>query len=73
MKKYILLLMIAVFTANLSAESLNVKTATEQTDKKPKHKKKKHKKNRKARKHAKKKGLVGRGCQGLKALPKNRR
>ena len=71
MKKYIILLVLAVCTANLSAETLNVKTATEQTDRKPKHKK--HKKNRKARKHAKKKGLVGRGCQGLGALPKNRR
>lgn len=69
MKKYILLLILAVFTANLSAETYNVKTATEQSDRKPKKKKKSHK----AKKHAKKKGLVGHGCRGLKAMPKNRR
>jgi len=72
MKKFLLLLVLAVFTANLSAESLNVKTATEQTDRSPKHKKKKHKKSRKAKKHAKKKGLVGRGCRGLNAMPGRR-
>jgi len=63
MRKYILLLVLAVFTANLSAETYNTKTATEQTDRKPKHKK--HKKKR----HSKKKGLVRKGCSGLKALP----
>ena len=70
MKKYIILLVLAVFTANLSAETLNVKTATEQTDRKPKHKKKK--KSHKAKRHAKKKGLVGHGCRGLKAMPGRR-
>jgi sorbitol-specific phosphotransferase system component IIBC len=66
--------MIAVFTANLSAESLNVKSATEQSDRKPNKKKKKksHKKNRKAKSHAKKNGLVGRGCRGLGAMPGRR-
>jgi hypothetical protein len=63
--------MLTIFTANVSAETYNVKSAYEQSDKKPKHKKKK--KSHKAKRHAKKKGLVGRGCQGLKALPKNRR
>lgn len=63
--------MLVIFTANVSAETYNVKTETEQTDltkKKPK-KRKSHK----AKRHAKKKGLVGHGCRGLKALPKNRR
>ena len=64
--------MLTIFTANVSAENYNVKSAYEQTDKKPKHKKKKHKKSHKARKHAKKKGLVGRGCRGLKAMPGRR-
>jgi hypothetical protein len=62
--------MLTIFTANVSAETYNTKTAYEQTDKKPK--KKKHKKSHKARKHAKKKGLVGRGCRGLKAMPGRR-
>jgi len=72
MKNLLLILMLTIFTANVSAETYNVKNAYEQTDRKPKHKKKKHKKSHKAKKHAKKKGLVGKGCQGLKALPKNR-
>lgn len=67
MKKYILLLILAVFTSNLSAETYDIKTATEQTDRKPKHKK--HKKKHKKKRHAKKNGLVGKGCRGLKALP----
>jgi hypothetical protein len=71
MKKYILLLILAVFTANLSAESFNTSVTYEMSDltkKKPK-KRKSHK----AKRHAKKKGLVGHGCRGLKAMPKNRR
>jgi hypothetical protein len=70
MKKYILLFVLAVFTANLSAESFNTSVSYEMTDRKPS---KKHKKRHKAKRHAKKKGLVGHGCRGLKALPKNRR
>jgi sorbitol-specific phosphotransferase system component IIBC len=74
MKNLLLILMLTIFTANVSAETYNVKTATEQSDRKPNKKKKKkkktHKKSHKAKKHAKKKGLVGKGCQGLKALPK---
>jgi hypothetical protein len=66
--------MLCVFTANVSAETYNVKSAYEQNDGKPKKKKKKksHKKNRKARSHAKKNGLVGRGCRGLDAMPGRR-
>ena len=41
MKKFLLLLVLAVFTANVSAETYNVKTAYELNDGKPK--KKKHK------------------------------
>lgn len=62
--------MLTIFTANVSAETYNVKSAYEQSDKKPKHKKKK--KSHKAKRHAKKKGLVGRGCRGLKAMPGRR-
>jgi hypothetical protein len=36
----------------------------------PTKKKPKKRKNRKSKRHSKKKGLVGRGCQGLKSLPK---
>jgi hypothetical protein len=63
--------MLCVFTANVSAETYNVKSAYEQTDRKPNKKKKKksHKKNRKAKRHAKKNGLVGRGCRGFDAMP----
>ena len=71
MKKFLLLLVLAVFTANVSAETYNVKSSYELNDGKPK--KKKHKKNRKARKHAKKNGLVKHGCGGLSRLPKTNR
>ena len=70
MKKYILLLVLAVFTANLSAESFNTSVTYEMSDltkKKPK-KRKSHK----AKRHAKKKGLVGRGCRGFDAMPGRR-
>ena len=70
MKKFLLLLVLAVFTANVSAETYNVKSSYELNDGKPK--KKKHKKNRKARKHAKKHGLVGHGCRGFDAMPGRR-
>ena len=70
MKNLLLILMLTIFTANVSAETYNVKNAYEQSDRKPK--KKKHKKNRKAKKHAKKNGLVGRGCRGINAMPGRR-
>ena len=70
MKNLLLLLVLAVFTANVSAETYNVKTATEQNDGKPKKKKKK--KSHKAKRHAKKNGLVGRGCRGFDAMPGRR-
>jgi hypothetical protein len=74
MKNFLLLLMLTIFTANVSAETYNVKNAYEQTDNKPNKKKKKksHKKSHKARKHAKKNGLVGRGCRGINAMPGRR-
>ena len=67
MKKFLLLLVLAVFTANLSASTSDC------FDGKPKkhktHKKhRSHKKSRTAKKH----GLVGRGCRGLDALPGRR-
>ena len=70
MKKLLLLLVLAVFTANVSAETYQVKSSYELNDGKPK--KKKHKKSHKAKRHAKKKGLVGHGCRGIKALPGRR-
>ena len=70
MKKFFFIFMLCAFTANVSAETYNVKTVCEQTDRKPKHKKKKHKKSRKAKSHAKKNGLIQRGCGGLSRLPK---
>ena len=74
MRNFILIL-IAVFALNVvaPASTYNVKSSTEMSDRKPKHKKKKHKKSHKAKRHAKKKGLVNRGCRGIKALPKTGR
>jgi hypothetical protein len=67
MKKYILLLVLAVFTANLSASTSEC--ADRSPKKHQKHKKhRSHKKSRTAKKH----GLVGHGCRGLKALPGRR-
>jgi hypothetical protein len=68
MKKYIFLLVLSVFTANLSAESLNTSVSYEMSE--PTKKKPKKRKSHKSKRHAKKKGLIGRGCQGLKSLPK---
>jgi hypothetical protein len=68
MKKFLFLILIAIFSTNVSAETFNITNAYEQTS----HKPKKHKKSRKAKKHAKKRGLVGHGCRGLKALPNRR-
>jgi len=77
--KKIIFLILTMFMFNIvaPASTYNVKSLTEMTDKKPKHKKKKHKKSHKkshkAKRHAKKKGLVGHGCRGIKALPKTGR
>jgi hypothetical protein len=70
MKNLLLLIVLAVFTANVSAETYQVKSSYELNDGKPK--KKKHKKSHKAKRHAKKKGLVGRGCRGFDAMPGRR-
>jgi len=72
MKKFLLLLVLAVFTANVSAETYQVKSSYELNDGKPKKKKHKKRRNHKKSRTAKKHGLVGRGCRGLDALPGRR-